>query len=261
MPGEAVHGAPTGASRSRPLVRRFAAAFGKQRGHRRWDVFIRATGAVALLGIPTVILFPRLVPLVWLAVVAIPANSPLSPITPTVWEPLVMEAAKYESPIWVTLVALTVYLYMEYLNWHLYSWVLNRQVFTRLKEHRWMRNGIALFARAPFTTVAFFAFTPLPFWAIRIVAIFDMYPLRQFMTATAVGRFPRLLAYAWLGAALRIPTSIIIGFIVGTTAIVVVRRLARGERLLADTVLDHGRELVSEEQLELTSTRVPPTAR
>ena len=211
---------------------------GKQRGDRGWDLLIRATGLVALLGIPILVVFPRLVPLVWLAVLAVPANSPLSPLIPIAYEPLIMEAAKYERPVWVTLVALGAYMYMEYLNWRFYGWVINWHRFGALRERRWVCHSVAWFARAPFTTVVVFAFTPLPFWVARLLALLHRYPIRRFMAATAVGRLPRLYLYAWLGQLLHVPTVILVAVIFGTATIVVAGRLVRGKPLLADTALD-----------------------
>ena len=202
------------------------------RGDRRWDLFIRATALVALLGIPTVVLFPRLVPLVWLAVISIPTNSPFSPLLPTAFEPVIMEAAKYEKALWVTLVALGAYMYMEYLNWHVYTWALDWHRFAALRERRWVRRSVEYFARAPFTTVVVFAFTPLPFWVARLLAILYRYPLGRFLTATAVGRLPRLYLYAWLGELLKVPTVLLVAVIVGGAAVVVAGRLSRGERIL-----------------------------
>ncbi len=209
-----------------------------RRGDRRWDYFIRTTGVVALLGIPIVIVFPRLVTLVWLAVLGLPANGPLGPIFPTAFEPLIMEAAKHEHVLWVTLVALAVYMYMEYLNWYIYSWVLNFAFLAQLRERKWVRTSINYFRHAPFGTVVFFAITPLPFWVVRAIAILDRYPLGQFMSATAIGRFPRLFLYAWLGELLQVPAVILLAAIFGTAAAIIVYRLAHGTRLLADTAFD-----------------------
>jgi len=216
----------------------------KRRGgeERRWDLMIRSAGIAALVGIPTVIVFPRAIPLVWLAVLSIPANSPLSPIIPAAFEPLIMEAAKYEKAIWVTLVALCAYMYMEYLNWHAYAWVLSRRALKGLREHRLIKRSLRYFAFSPFWTVVFFAFTPMPFWAIRTLAILDGYPIRTFMLATAIGRFPRLFAYAWLGSIFRIPTLVLVGVIFGTAAAVILYKLLHGKKLLSDTVIDSAEE-------------------
>lgn len=211
--------------------------FGKRLGDRRWDLYLRATAAVALMGIPIVLALPQLTPLVWLAVLGIPANGPLSPILPVSFEPLIMEAAKHQAAIWVTLSALVVYLWMEYLNWHLYAWVLSWERFSSFRGQRWVRRGIGQFARSPFGAVVFFAFTPVPFWIARCLAILHAYPLRRFMVATAVGRLPRFFAYAWIGEQIRVPSALLAAVVIGTGAILAVWRLTRGEKVLADPVL------------------------
>lgn len=212
----------------------------KRRGDRRWDLLVRATGAVALAGMPVVLLFPQWAPLVWFALLAVPANGPLSPILPAAFEPLIMEAVKYQAALWVTLVALGIYLYTEYLNWHLYAWVLSWARFSRLPRDRWVRWGLEHFGQAPFRTVVIFAVTPLPFWIVRAVAILHRYPVTRFLLATAVGRLPRYAAYAWLGDAFRVPTLWLLGVVLGTGALAVLSRWARGRRVVAEPVLDPG---------------------
>lgn len=204
-------------------------------GDRRWDVFLRATGFVGLIGIPVVEFVPASAPLVWLAVLSLPANSPLSPLLPTFFEPLIIEAAKWASVWSVTLVACAGYLYMEYLNWHVYVWVLNWDRLAGLRSRRSVRWGVRMFARSPFWMVVIFAFTPLPFWAGRALAILHRYPLRRFLLATAVGRVPRWLLYAWFGDKVNVPTWILVTAIVVPAAIVIGGRLLRGEALLAET--------------------------
>lgn len=210
----------------------------RPRGDRRWDLVLRATGIVALAGIPVVYWVPRSVVLVWLAVISLPANSPLSPILPASFEPVIMEAAKFEPALAVTVVALAAYMYTEYLNYHLYAWVLNWQRFSGLRGRRWVRWGVERFARAPYTTIVIFALTPLPFWIARCLSILHRYPLTRFMSATAVGRLPRIFAYAWLGAKLQVPGLVLLGVAVGSAAMVVAWRLARGQAVLSETVLD-----------------------
>ena len=207
-------------------------------GDRRWDLFIRGTGVVVLVAIPVAIAFPHLVPLVWLLVLSLPANSPLSPILPTMFEPIIMEAAKYERAIWVTLVACAGYMYMEYLNWHAYGWLLDRQSLAGFRAHAWVRRGVRYFSGMPFWTVAVFAFTPLPFWAARILAILYGYPLGKFMAATIAGRFPRWFLYAWFGAALRVPALVLIAVMVGGSAGAIVPRLLKRQRVLQDPVVE-----------------------
>jgi len=199
----------------------------RPRGTRVSTIVLRSTGSVALLGIPVTIAFPRLVPLVWLAILSLPASGPLGPIMPAALEPIVMEAAKYEKPIWVTLVALTTYVYMEFLNWHIYRWVLDREVLSRFRDHRRVRAAVRYFSRYPFLTTMVAAATPFPCWVIRVLAVLHQYPLRPYLIATAIGRFPRIYLYAWLGGFLRIPTAVLLAVVVGSTAVVLVHRLVR----------------------------------
>lgn len=206
----------------------------KPRGDKRADVFVRAAAAVALLGIPIILLFPQAVTLVWLGVLSLPANSPLSPIIPTAFEPLIMEAAKYEGAIPVTLVATAGYMYMEYVNWRVYMWILSWDRLEGLGSRRTVRWGVDYFARAPFWTVVVFAFTPLPFFVVRALAILHRWPVWRFMLATLLGRMPRVFLYAWFGEVFAIPTWMLVAVILGGSAAVVGGRLLRGEPVLAE---------------------------
>ncbi len=208
------------------------------RGHRRWDFFLRATAALALLGVPLVLFVPRSAPLVFLAILSVPANSPLSPITPVTFEPLVMEAAKYATPISVALVGGFAQAYAEFLNFYLYRWVLTRQRLSSFREHRWIRRSVQAFGRGPFVTTVFFAFAPLPFWVARILAILHGYPVSRFLAASLVGRLPRLLFYAWLGDTLQTPTWALAALAVGCPVVIVLWRLSRHRPVLDDVVLD-----------------------
>lgn len=214
---------------------RLGRALVRPHGDRRWDVFLRATALVGLLGIPVLFFVANSAPLVWLAVVSLPANSPLSPLLPTFFEPLIIEAAKF-APVWaVTLVACSGYMYMEYLNWHVYAWVLNWDRMAGFRSRRSVRWGVRMFATSPFWMVVIFAFTPLPFWAGRALAILHHYPLGRFMVATAVGRVPRWWLYAWFGSRMHVPVWILVAVIVVPALAVIVPRLVRGESLLAES--------------------------
>jgi uncharacterized membrane protein YdjX (TVP38/TMEM64 family) len=190
-------------------------------GGRHWDLILRATGVAGLLGIALVLLVPGSAVLVWFAVMSLPANGPLSPLIPAAFEPLIMEAAKYERPLAVTAVGLAAYMFTEYVNWHIYAWALTRERLAGVERSRWVRWGIERFRRAPFTTTVIFAFTPLPFWVARCLAILDRYPIGRFMVATAVGRAPRILIYAWLGAVLQVPTVVLATVLVGSLLLAV----------------------------------------
>lgn len=201
----------------------------RPRGDRRWDLFLRATVVAALAGIPIAVAFPQAIPLVWLAVITPPMNGPLSPVMPTTYEPMLIEASKYAAPLAVALIALVGVLYMEYVNWHAYAWAIGLQRFAAIRERPWVRRSVKAFSRWPFWTVAVFAFTPLPYWVVRCLAILEGYSLRRYYAATAVGRFPRYLLYAVFGSLVPVPTWILVLVIVIPAAVIIGIKLAQGE--------------------------------
>lgn len=202
----------------------------RPRGDARWDLLLRGTAVAGLLGIPLVLLVPESVVYVWLAVLSLPANSPLSPVLPTFFEPLIVQAAQWK-PAWaVTLVGTAGYMYMEYLNWHVYARLLEHERLDGVRGNRWVTWGVARFARAPFWTTALFAFTPAPFWAARAFAILQRYPVRRFMAATLVGRLPRWYLYALFGSLVRVPTWVILAVMLVPAMFLLGGRVVRAGR-------------------------------
>lgn len=57
------------------------------------------------------------------------------------------------------------------------------------------------FNRAPFAILALSGLTPLPLVPFKTLAFAARYPLREYLAAMAIGRFPRYALLAWLGAA------------------------------------------------------------
>lgn len=66
----------------------------------------------------------------------------------------------------------------------------------------WLRTR---FARSPDALVAASGLTPLPFWPFKALAFSVRLPLARYLAAVAIGRLPRYLLLAWLGAAFRVP--------------------------------------------------------
>jgi len=179
---------------------------------------------------------------VWLAIVGIPANGPLSHILPTAFDHLIIEIRKYAPAFTVTCVATRIYMYTEFLNRHIYVWVLNWERLDGFRKNRWVGWWVDRFATAPITTIILFATTPLPFWVARALAILHRYPRRRFMLATAAGRFPRHFVYAWLRSALSIPTYFLVATFVLGGMVAIGVRIARGQAIFGDIVIDRALE-------------------
>lgn len=210
----------------------------RPRGRQYWRVFIWATAGAGLIGIPLVTVFPDTVPLVWLWLVGIPANSPLAPLFPTAFEPLMMEVVKYQPVLTVTLTAVAIFVYMEFINWYVFAWVLSWERLAAVRDNRWVKWGLGHFAKSPYRTVFVFAATPIPFWVVRCLAILHQISFTRYMIAMALGRFPRLYVYAWLGDKIHVPWWALASVAVGTGVVIIVWRLLHRQPVLKDTVLD-----------------------
>lgn len=200
-------------------------------GDSRWDLFLRGTALIALAAIPIAVLFPWKIPLIWFALVAVPACGPIGIVIPVALEPLIFEVSKYEAPISVTVVSMCVLLYAEYFNWRVFSWVINHDRLRSVRDRRLVRLSVEHFSRAPFATVAIVAMSPIPFWIIRAIAILNRYPIRRYFVAMTLGRLPRLFVLAWLGARLRVSTMVLV-FAVAVITLASVF-MARGRRATA----------------------------
>jgi uncharacterized membrane protein YdjX (TVP38/TMEM64 family) len=66
------------------------------------------------------------------------------------------------------------------------------------------------FARRPFLVVVLCALGVVPYTLARCLSVLSHYPVERHLAATAVGRFPRLLAIAALGAPLAVPRSFLL---------------------------------------------------
>jgi len=71
----------------------------------------------------------------------------------------------------------------------------------------WMR---ARFKRVPFLVLVASGLTPLPFFPFKAMAFAEHYPLGRYLSAIAVGRFPRYVLLAWLGVLVAIPTWVLV---------------------------------------------------
>jgi uncharacterized membrane protein YdjX (TVP38/TMEM64 family) len=204
----------------------------------RWTIMLRSLGIASLACLPLVIFVPESTALVAFGLLSLPINGPLSPLLPTAWEPLIIQTTEYYHPVVVATVGFFVYMYMEYINFYVYRWVLSRRRLAALQQKPAVQRAVALFGRRPFLTVFIFALTPLPFWAGRVLAIWHKYPLRPFMLATALGRYPRILAYAWIGNLLDLPGWLLLLVGAGIPLILITLKLARRKQLMDDPVVD-----------------------
>lgn len=203
------------------------------RGNRLWDAVIRGTGAAGLLGFLLIALSPGAGPLVGLGVYTIWVTGPLSPFFPVGLEPMLVLFGRLYAPLLVAGVSTAAGLYVEFLNYHLYRKLLAHRLARPLYDSRTVAFLRQLFERAPFFTVWFCAWAPLPYWVVRILAAMTGYPLRRYLAASLLGRFPKLWFFAALGLYWTVPDAVLLGIVGVTTAVAAamwIWRRRRGRR-------------------------------
>lgn len=179
----------------------------KRRGSPVWTAVVRATGVLGLLAIGPTMVWPEVAAFVGFTLVTIVVNGPLSPFFPATYEPILMALGRAYEPALVAFVGILGILYIEYVNYHLYSAALLHPRLEGFRGKRLVRWAIDLFQRQPFFAVWLCAWSPLPYWAVRMVAPLAHYPIGPYLLATFLGRYPRLWFFAAMGGVIPIPTS------------------------------------------------------
>jgi membrane protein DedA with SNARE-associated domain len=194
----------------------------------KWDRLLWTSALVGVVAIITTLVpVPVVSDLATFFSLSLFVNGPYSPLTPIGFEPVLMAYGKIISPIIVAVVGVIAQLLVEYVNYHLYDAALRSELMRRTRESRMMARVLEWYRAAPFLTTIVVAFTPLPYWTVRITAPLSRYPMSKHLTATAIGRLPRLWAYAALGTLLPVSSGAILGVGLGVSALFVVIVLLR----------------------------------
>lgn len=191
----------------------------KERGNRTWDGVLRGTGLLAVLGIPVVLLVPETAAMTGFVLVTIWVNGPFSPLLPATYEPILMLFGRVYDPLLVALFGTAGTLYVEWLNYQLYRAVLTMDGASGFRESRMVTKVVELFEKKPFLAVWLCSWSILPYWPVRILSSVAGYDVRKHLTATFLGRLPRLWFFAALGLWWDVPDRWLVWATVGGIAI------------------------------------------
>ena len=170
-----------------------------RRGTPAWDGLIRLSGGIAAVGIPLVLLVPAAGGLVAFALASVWVHGPASPFLPATYEPILMLFGRVYHPLLLALIGTAANLLAEYLNYQLFKELLARRALERMVNDPRLLKLVSLFNRRPFLTTWFVSWSPVPDWTIRILGPLGKYPVRRWLLAMGLGRFPRFWLLAWLG--------------------------------------------------------------
>ena len=207
----------------------------RRRGTLQSDVFLRGSAGLALLAIYALLRWPAAGPLVGFFFVTVLLNGPLSPLLPAAYEPVLMVAGRVYAPSLIALVGVAGILAIEYLNYDLYRLAILHPHAGTVRQSRLVARTLALFERQPFFTVWLCAWSPLPYWAVRVLAPLAGYPVNRYLLATFLGRAPRLWFFAALGTVVPVSTQLLVmatvTMVAAALGIVARRALARRARV------------------------------
>lgn len=148
----------------------------------------------------------------YLVFYAIPANTAIS-LFPH--EPVVIYFGQF-ADIWITgAAALAGTLVAGWMDHTVFVPMLNLEGRQDYKDNRFYRKAAGLFTRYPFATLVVAGATPIPFWPFKFLSFSVHYPLRRYLAALAVGRYPRYVVLAWAGMVIPIPKWLLVALFLG----------------------------------------------
>ncbi len=172
----------------------------------KWDGLLWGCGVVCALATILASFVPNVSEFSVLFSVTLFVNGPYGALLPAAQEPVVMVFGRLYPPTLVAAVATLSATSVEYVNYRLFDAVMHSKLLSSAAESRQMRRVVRWFGVQPFLTVVFCALTPIPFVLARVVGVAAKYPVARFLSANALGRFPRFWAYGALGVILPVST-------------------------------------------------------
>lgn len=94
---------------------------------------------------------------------------------------------------------------MELFNYQLLQWIMKLKPLKAMKERQTYQKLESYFKKAPFFSLVFAGFTPVPFAPFRVFAVTSSYSLSLYILAVFVGRTPRYYILALTGKMINLP--------------------------------------------------------
>lgn len=98
-----------------------------------------------------------------------------------------------------------------YIDYNFFTPVLNLSYSVRYKSHPVYKKAHSWFYKIPFILLVIAGFSPIPFYPLKFMVYSSKYPCWKYMTAVAIGRYPRYYLLALAGFVFQIPNWMIFG--------------------------------------------------
>ena len=125
-------------------------------------------------------------------------------------EPAVLAAGAIYDPWIVAVVGGFSTIVAAIIDYYLVKRVFEFRRVSPVKQTKLYLVAIRYFYWQPWLTIVFFAFSPLPYYIIRVLAPSSNYPLWRYVSAYVTGRVPRYYLLAAVGALLPVATKYLI---------------------------------------------------
>jgi membrane protein YqaA with SNARE-associated domain len=156
----------------------------------------------------------------YLAFYSIPSNTAIS-VFPH--EPILIYYGTFAN-IWIAATAATAgTIVAGWLDHRVFVPVLNYSKLISYKRSRFYKKAAAIFMKYPFATLVVTGFTPIPFWPFKFLCFSIHYPLKRYLSALSIGRFPRYVLLAWVGARFKVPAWILIATVIVIFSVYAIR--------------------------------------
>jgi membrane protein YqaA with SNARE-associated domain len=212
----------------------------------KWLFILLSLFLATLGGIYFYFYNPQNLGLVLLFFYIIPSNS----FIPFPHEPAIIYYGKIFGPLLTTITAIIPTMIACVIDYAVLTPVFSRTKLSKLKESKIYQKTVYYFHKAPFFTNMFAAFSPVPFYPVRILSVASEYQLWKYTTAVVIGRVPRYYFLALFGMILNIPNWMIGIFFLSLGSAEIYRRLSKRRKKSVIEVLEPEVILESVESVE-----------
>jgi phosphatidylglycerophosphate synthase/membrane protein YqaA with SNARE-associated domain len=129
--------------------------------------------------------------------------------------------AQFFNPFTITATVLGGLLLAEVANYQTLKAIGSIPQVNKVLRHDKAHKVIMWFNKAPFKTIIVTAFTPIPFFHVRLLAPLSNYPFPKYIGAVAIGRAPRMFLLALLGVTVSFPVWFLIMIAVVPVGVVI----------------------------------------
>jgi len=168
---------------------------------KKWKIFTAMMFFSAIMGLLILLFWPGYQGLVILFFYTIPANS----FIPVPHEPTMMYYGSIYNPVLASILAGIATCIAAFVDYQVLTRAFNFKKLREFKEKRFYQQVESHFNKMPFVSIIIAAFTPIPYYPFRVLAVASGYSIKLYILANFIGRTPRYYIEALIARGLKFP--------------------------------------------------------